>query len=83
MSTIVAKAFEKPFSMAALGARPARSSSRMRSKTRTFESTAMPIVRMNPAIPGRVSVASNRAMAAARSSALRMSAKIAFQPARR
>ena len=83
VSTIVAKAFEKPFSIAALGARPLRSSSRMRSKTSTFESTAMPIVRMKPAMPGRVSVASNIAIAAASSSAFRISARIAFQPARR
>ncbi len=29
----------------------------MRSKIRTFESTPMPIVRMNPAMPGSVIVA--------------------------
>ena len=83
VSTIVAKALEKPFSMAALGARPLRSSSRMRSKMSTFESTAMPIVRMKPAMPGSVSVASKSDIAAASSSAFRMSARMAFQPARR
>ncbi len=41
----------------------------------------MPIVRMKPAIPGSVRVASKSAMAAASSSAFRMSAMIAFQPA--
>ena len=51
VSMIVAKALEKPFSMAVFGARPAPQLSRMRSKMSTFESTAMPIVRMNPAIP--------------------------------
>ena len=35
---------------------PARTSSRMRSKISTFESTPMPIVRITPAMPGSVSV---------------------------
>ncbi len=83
VSTMVANAFENPFSMAAFGARPLRSSSRMRSKTSTLESTAMPIVRMNPAMPGSVSVASKRDIAAASSRAFIMRARMAFQPARR
>ena len=37
--------------------RPARSSSRMRSKMSTLASTAMPMVSTMPAMPGRVSVA--------------------------
>ena len=35
---------------------PARSSSRMRSKISTFESTPIPMVRITPAIPGKVRV---------------------------
>ena len=58
VSTIVPNARSKPFSIAAFGVLPLRSSSRMRSKISTFESTAMPIVRMKPAMPGSVSVAS-------------------------
>ncbi len=38
------------------------SSSRMRSKIRTFESTPMPIVRMKPAMPGSVMTAPRYAM---------------------
>ena len=75
VSTMVAKAFEKPFSMAAFGARPLRSSSRIRSKTSTFESTAIPMVRMKPAMPGSVSVASKSDIAQASSSAFRTPAR--------
>src|SRR5207249_7115615 len=39
---------------------PLRISSRMRSKTRTLESTPMPMVRMTPAMPGRVSTAPDK-----------------------
>ena len=46
-----------PASTADRTVRPARSSSRMRSKTSTLASNAMPMVRMMPAMPGRVSVA--------------------------
>ncbi len=77
---IVANAFVKPFSIAVFGARPPLSSSRMRSKMSTFESTAMPIVKMNPAIPGRVSVALKRAIAPRSMTAFRISARTAFSP---
>jgi hypothetical protein len=42
------------------GALPARTSSRMRSKISTFESTPIPMVRMTPAMPGKVSVRPSR-----------------------
>ena len=83
VSMIVANAFEKPFSIAVFGARPPRSSSRMRSKMSTFESTAMPIVRMKPAIPGSVSVALKSDMAPRSRIAFRIRASTAFHPARR
>ena len=54
---MVKNALLKPASTAATTALPARNSSRMRSKIRTFESTAMPMVRMTPAMPGSVRVA--------------------------
>src|SRR5215831_17858689 len=57
VSTIVHQAFPKPASTAETTDLPARSSSRMRSKIRTFESTAIPTVRIIPAIPGNVSTA--------------------------
>ena len=57
---MVPRAKEKPLSMATTGDCPSRASSRMRSKMTTFESTAMPMVRMMPAMPGSVSVAPMR-----------------------
>ena len=57
VSTMVQKTRSKPAATAALGALPAASSSLIRSKISTFESTPMPIVRMKPAMPGRVMVA--------------------------
>ena len=47
-----------PVSTAGTTAFPARNSSRMRSKIRTLLSTAIPMVRIMPAIPGRVRTAS-------------------------
>ncbi|OPZ57006.1 MAG: hypothetical protein BWY87_01719 [Deltaproteobacteria bacterium ADurb.Bin510] len=46
----------KPASMPARSVLPSFSSSLRRSKIRMFASTAMPIERMKPAMPGRVSV---------------------------
>ena len=48
--------FEYPVSTADLAFLPARASSRIRSKITTFASAATPMVRMAPAIPGRVRV---------------------------
>ena len=56
-SIIVAKAYSNPRKILALGYMPNRISSRMRSKIKTFASTAMPKVKTIPAIPGSVSVA--------------------------
>ncbi len=58
VSTIVRNALLNPASSAAATPLPARHSSRTRSKISTLLSTAMPIVKMIPAIPGSVSVAS-------------------------
>jgi preprotein translocase subunit SecD len=58
VSMIALQAWSKPSSIARRVDLPASSSSRMRSKISTFESTPMPIVRMNPAIPGSVITAS-------------------------
>src|SRR5579885_3394772 len=57
VSIIVRKAFSKPASTADAADLPLRNSSRMRSNTRTFESTPMPMVRMTPAMPGSVRTA--------------------------
>src|SRR5213594_1871599 len=52
VSMIVTKAFEKPVLTAETTFLPLHNSSRMRSKIRTFESTAIPINNTTPAIPG-------------------------------
>ena len=57
VSMIVKKALLKPTDTAEETTLPFRSSSRMRSKIKTFESTAMPMVKITPAMPGSVSVA--------------------------
>ena len=56
-STMAETALPKPSSTAVRGARRASSSSRIRSKMSTFASTAIPIERIRPAIPGSVRVA--------------------------
>ncbi len=57
---IVENALSKPSSITCLRGRPALVSSRIRSKIIIKESTAMPRVKIIPAIPGRVSVAPTR-----------------------
>ena len=57
VSMMVLNALLKPWSTAAAAVLPLRSSSRMRSKIRTLESTPMHTVRITPAMPGKVSVA--------------------------
>ena len=57
VSMIVIQACAKPSWTAAAAVLPSRSSSRMRSKISTLESTPIPMVRMTPAMPGSVSVA--------------------------
>ena len=56
LSTMADMAWVKPSSTAVRVARPAMSSSRMRSKISTLASTAMPIESAKPANPGSVSV---------------------------
>ena len=55
-STIVAIPLRYPWPIADSVERPARASSFIRSKMTTLASAATPIVRISPAIPGRVSV---------------------------
>ncbi len=58
-SIIVVIALEKPLSTADLDFLPFSNSSLILSKIITFASTAIPTVKINPAIPGNVRVASN------------------------
>jgi hypothetical protein len=80
VSTMVRKAREKPASMDARTVLPPRSSSRMRSKIRMLVSTAIPMVSTMPAMPGRVRVAWNPAIAASSSSRFRARARSATSP---
>ena len=57
VSRMVIHTRSKPLLIAARTVLPFRSSSRMRSKMSTLVSTPTPIVRMTPAMPGRVRVA--------------------------
>ena len=58
-STMAESAFLNPISMAAITLLPAAISSRIRAKMITLASTAIPMERMIPAIPGNVRVISN------------------------
>ena len=80
LSMMVAKARRNPVSMAFSGVRPLRTSSRMRSLIRMLASTAMPSVSRMPAMPGSVSVASNRLSRAISSTRLASRAMLANQP---
>ena len=60
--------------------RPASSSSLMRSKISTFESTPMPIVSTKPAMPGSVITAPMYAIRPSRMIRLKTSAMTAFTP---
>ena len=57
VSRMVRKTRSNPAATAARTPLAEPSSSLMRSKISTLESTPMPMVRMNPAMPGRVSTA--------------------------
>jgi hypothetical protein len=80
-SNIVQRAFRKPAFMAASGDFPARYSSLIRSKMMTFASTAMPTVRMMPAMLVRVSVRLKAESMDTMMKRLRTSAKSATNPA--
>ena len=56
-SKMVTKAFLKPSSIADFTDLPARRSSLILSKMRTLASTAIPMLKIRPAMPGRVRVA--------------------------
>ncbi len=80
-STIVVNARSKPSPTARCTDLPRCCSSRMRSYTRMFASTAMPSVSTTPAMPGRVSVPSRNAIAPIRSTRLSSRATFAIRPA--
>ena len=82
-SRIVVRALLNPEVSAALGVLPARVSSLMRSKIRMLLSTAMPMVRMMPAMPGSVSVALNAISSAKSTSSVVHSDRSAVTPHRR
>jgi len=77
----VANALLYPISIAFIRVLLASNSSRILSKIRTFASTAMPIVRIMPAIPGRVRVAPNEAIAPIISITFIIRAILATKPA--
>src|SRR5207245_2787149 len=81
-SRIAYQARSKPLSIAARGVLPRRSSSRMRSRIRTFASTAMPMVSTMPAMPGSESVKPKAAKVPIRKSRFRSSAASATTPPR-
>ena len=70
----------KPALIEARTPRCASSSSLMRSKMSTFESTPMPIVSTKPAMPGSVITAPMYAISPSRMTRLRISATTAFTP---
>src|SRR5688572_2370458 len=82
-SMIALIAWRKPSSTASRTLFPAASSSRMRSKMRTFPSTAMPMESTRPARPGSVSVAPNAARPLSVRTMYIRSATIASSPASR
>jgi len=79
-STTVASARANPESKDCTIERPELRSSRTRSKMMTLESTAMPMVRTMPAMPGSVSVAPSRVSDATISATLAASAMLAISP---
>ena len=79
-STMVAKAFSKPTLIALSAGRPFRLSSLIRSLMRILASTAMPMVNIRPAMPGKVSVAPNSVNAPNTRAILIHSAKLAIAP---
>ena len=80
VSMIVTKALLKPKSTEDGMVLPSLISSRMRSKISTFESTAIPIVKMTPAMPGKVSVAPNITRAASNRTKFKIKASTALIP---
>ena len=80
VSTSVQNTRLNPALIAARTPRCASSSSLMRSKMSTFESTPIPIVSTKPAMPGSVITAPIYAISPSRMMRLKMSATTAFTP---
>jgi hypothetical protein len=80
VSSSVRKTRENPVLMAARTPRYAASSSLIRSKMSTFESTPIPMVSTKPAIPGSVIVAPMYAISPSRMTRFMTSAMTAFTP---
>src|ERR1039458_8573424 len=78
VSTMVHHALRKPLSTAAITLLPVRNSSGMGSKISALEYTAIPMVRMIPAMPGRVRTAWKYDTAANRMTVLSASASTAL-----
>ncbi len=82
-SIIVEKALSNPPSIAAFKLCPRRRSSSIRSKIITFASTAIPMVKINPAIPGNVNVAPNSFNPEKKINAYKAKAILAMTPGNR
>ena len=82
-SKIVRKARSYPAASAPRNDLPLADSSRIRSKIRTLASTAIPIVRSTPAMPGRVRVVPMEHMTPSRMMIFVSSAISATKPAKR
>ena len=83
VSIIVIKARPNPRSIEVGTSKPRCNSSLIRSKIKTFESTAIPILKIKPAIPGKVSVAPRTISAASVRIIFKSSATTALTPAPR
>src|SRR3954452_16038260 len=79
-SMMVTNARSKPSEIDSGTLNPSLNSSRMRSNMSTFESTAIPMPRISPAIPGSVNVQPNMMRAATVNIMLSASATTAFTP---
>ncbi|MNG27784.1 hypothetical protein D3C84_1129510 [compost metagenome] len=82
-SRIAVKARPKPSLIARCTVMPAAISSRIREKISTLASTAIPMVRTIPAIPGRVSVAPSSDIKASSITMFTASATVAMMPKKR
>ena len=82
-STIADNAFSYPIFMAAFTDLPAPISSRIRAKIITLASTAIPMDRIIPAIPGKVKVISNSHSANTVNAEYKINARLAVKPGTR
>ena len=79
-SAIVEKAFLYPSSIEANGVEPLATSSFILSKIKTFASTAIPTVKIIPAIPGNVNVAPNNVNIPTKKNRLASNVTLAIKP---